>query len=336
MVIVEPKNPENGGRTSVIPISATAGSRPQRESAAGLVTKSVAELLNSEIPPILWAIQGFLPEGLSMLAGMPKLGKSWLSLYLALAVARGDRVWGRFLAEAGDVLYLALEDSERRLKDRLRHLLGHRGCPDSLRYSVACRPLNNGGIGDLRRQIEQMDRPRLIVIDTLAAAHAYQETKGSLYKSEYDLLRPLQQLAVAAHVAILLVHHTRKAESDDPLKMINGTNGLGGAVDQCLILQGKPGTPRADLVVKGRDVDTVELPLQFVDCRWSLSGKPPRRKLPEPQKKIWDAMRDAGKACKPKEIAELTGLKANLVRSNLCRMVDRKVVKKVTYGRYSL
>ena len=70
------------------------------------------ELLRKELPPPEWVLQDMLPVGLALLAGAPKVGKSWFALDLA-----------RQIVDTGhDCLYLSLEDNERRLKSRLESL----------------------------------------------------------------------------------------------------------------------------------------------------------------------------------------------------------------------
>src|SRR5258708_19570344 len=75
-------------------------------------------LLQKELPPVKWAIPGILPEGLTLLCGKPKMGKSWLVLGFALGIACGGYVLGKVNVEQGYVLYLSLEDNERRLQRR--------------------------------------------------------------------------------------------------------------------------------------------------------------------------------------------------------------------------
>lgn len=72
-------------------------------------------ILANETEPIMWAVDDFLPVGLSVLTGGAKVGKSYLALNIALGVATGGRILGHFDAVKGGVLYLALEDTMRRL-----------------------------------------------------------------------------------------------------------------------------------------------------------------------------------------------------------------------------
>ena len=105
-----------------------------------------ADLLAKGLPEHRWAVRDVLPEGVALLVGRPKIGKSWLALNLALAIASGGYALGRIRVEAGDVLYLSLEDNERRLKARLTSILGKDQCPDRLTLSTAWPRLDDRGL----------------------------------------------------------------------------------------------------------------------------------------------------------------------------------------------
>src|ERR1700674_538103 len=103
----------------------------------GPVFIKASELLKKVLPEHRWAVRGVLAEGLGLLVGRPKIGKSWLALNVAVAIASGGRALGQIPVEAGDVLYLALEDNERRLRSRLTSILGNDACPDRLTLSTS-------------------------------------------------------------------------------------------------------------------------------------------------------------------------------------------------------
>src|SRR5215208_1743774 len=77
---------------------------------------SAADLLEMDLPPIKWTIPEILPEGVTILAGKAKIGKSFLAFGLCVAVATGGEALGKIPVGRGDVLYVALEDNQRRLK----------------------------------------------------------------------------------------------------------------------------------------------------------------------------------------------------------------------------
>src|SRR6185437_183029 len=107
------------------------------------------ELMAAEFPPVRWAVPGLIAEGVNLLAGPPKVGKSWLSLGLALSVAAGTPALGSVEVEAGPVLYLALEDTPRRLQSRMRKILDGRRAPHGLTLATTCPPLPEGGAANI-------------------------------------------------------------------------------------------------------------------------------------------------------------------------------------------
>ena len=78
-------------------------------------------LMDARLPKRSFCVETLLPEGISMLGGAPKVGTSWMVLFLALQVAKGEPLWN-LPTKQGTVLYLALEDSQSRLQDRLNRL----------------------------------------------------------------------------------------------------------------------------------------------------------------------------------------------------------------------
>jgi hypothetical protein len=105
---------------------------------------SASELLNAEFKAPRFAVDGLIPEGLAFMCGAPKLGKSWLALGLSIAVAGGGMALGSVQVERGETLYLALEDSPRRLQSRLRILLADDHAPHGLQIETAWPRLNEG------------------------------------------------------------------------------------------------------------------------------------------------------------------------------------------------
>ena len=108
---------------------------------------SLRDLLSWELPPVRWAVPEILPEGLTLLAGKPKLGKSWLALSLALSIAAGGVALGKQPVAQGDVLYLALEENARRLQARARQLLASMTeVPAGMEFALDWPRLAEGGL----------------------------------------------------------------------------------------------------------------------------------------------------------------------------------------------
>jgi hypothetical protein len=228
------------------------------------------ELMALVLPEPRWAVPGVVPEGLSIFSGRPKQGKSWLMMATAIAVASGGKALGRLEVQVGDVLYLALEDSAKRLQQRLDQLLDGAEPPEHLHIA---REWPRGDIAQLEVWLQAHPDRRLVVIDTLGRFRP--RPKGDRgYAEDYDDLEPLQKLAVKYQVAIVVIHHHRKLAADDWIDTITGTLGLAAAADCLLGLFRVRGESQAVLKVTGRDVEDQELGLSFDPSRgtWALLG----------------------------------------------------------------
>ena len=299
-----------------------------------LDTTRASDLQAMEFPPIEWIIPGYVVEGLTILAGKPKLGKSWLALDWALATAYGGIACGSIRCEEGDVLYLALEDNKRRLKSRMQQLLPDGVWPDRLELITNFRRLNEGGLDDLRDWIRSAERPRLIVIDTLVCVRPARGSKDNPYETDYAALAPLQELAGETNVAIVVVHHVRKLESDDPLDTVSGTTGLTGAADSILIL--RRDAQGMTLYGRGRDIDEIENAMEFdpTTGRWAILGLAAEIRKSDERLAIIAALKEAGSALSPNEIAGATNMKDGNVRFLLHKMSLAGEVQKDGRGRY--
>jgi predicted ATP-dependent serine protease len=131
---------------------------------------TAADLQRMEFPPIKYVVSNYVGEGLTILAGAPKIGKSWLALDFAIAVASGGSCMGHLPAQQGDVLYLALEDNRRRLKSRLKRLMPSQGSwPTNLTFHTQWLLPDQGGIENIRAWAPAAKTPRLVIIDVLAS-----------------------------------------------------------------------------------------------------------------------------------------------------------------------
>ena len=175
-----------------------------------------------------WVVPGMVPEGVALLAGKPKLGKSWLAMGLCVAVASGGVAFGNVRVEKGSALYLALEDNERRLQFRLKKILARTEVPDGLHYSVECPRLDEGGVEAVEGWLRSRPDARLVVIDTLAKIRPRQRRGANAYQEDYEALEALLPLAARHNVAVLVVHHLRKMAASDPLDEVNSSIGLTG------------------------------------------------------------------------------------------------------------
>ncbi|MFO0867106.1 MAG: AAA family ATPase [Gemmataceae bacterium] len=204
------------------------------------------ELIGKTFEETRWAVEGLLPEGLTVLAGPPKLGKSWLVLLVALAVASGTKSLGRFGCPRGDVLYLALEDTPRRMQSRLQKILRRtHGSAQGLFLEYACPLLGQGLESHLRGWMQEHPETRLIVIDTLAKVRPPRGRNEEPYAADYRVMTSLKAIADECRTSLVVITHTRKQADADPLAEVSGTMGLTGAADAILVLKRERG--RADV-----------------------------------------------------------------------------------------
>lgn len=228
-----------------------------------LTTISALDLERKTIPPITWIAQGLLPTGLAIWASPPKLGKSWLALLLALSVAVGGRFLGCICCKCA-VLYAALEDSERRIKDRMQKILGPVPPPDNLYFTTQAPTLDTGLVDALEAYVKQYPQIQLVIIDTLQKVRGISSGRD-VYGKDYADVGALKKFADSHNICVVLVHHLRKMGDDsDPFNRISGTSGISGAADSMWVLhKEKRGDETATLNITGRDVEECELVLQF-------------------------------------------------------------------------
>lgn len=202
----------------------------------------------SSRPPI---IGGLLYPGTYLLAGAPKVGKSFLVAQLAFHISTGQPLWD-FPVQKSTVLYLALEDDYRRLQDRMFRMFGVEST-EHLHFATCAKQVGSGLEEQLELFLHEHPDTRLIIIDTLQKVR---ELGGEAYSyaGDYEIVGKLKTFADKHGICLLLVHHTRKQPASDKFEMISGTTGLLGCADGAFILQKERGTTmNGTLDVVGRD-----------------------------------------------------------------------------------
>lgn len=293
------------------------------------------ELMAATFPPPAWAVPGLIAEGVNVLAGAPKAGKSWLALGLGLTVAAGGRAFDRIDVEAGPVLYLALEDTPRRLQDRMRRMLDGNAAPAGLTLDTHCPPLPAGGIDHIGDWIERHPGARLVIIDVFAKIRGNPAPGVQAYDADYAAVGRAKKIADHYGIAMILVHHVRKAAAEDFLAEVSGTNGIAGAADAVLVLKRTRGKADGALHVTGRDIDESEHALSFDSTRgaWTmLDGPAHEHFLHDTRARIAQLVRQRA-GLTPKQIAEALDLKETTVRSTCRRMADDDQIRG-TAGKY--
>jgi hypothetical protein len=298
---------------------------------------TAAELLGQTFPRPRWAVENLIPEGVMLLAGAPKIGKSWLALGLCVAVASGGKALGSVDTVKGSALYLALEDTPRRLQARLRQVLGDDAPPDRLTLAIQWPLLPAGGADQLAEWLESHDDARLVVIDVFERIRGPQPNGTSAYTADYVAVRRVKELADRYNVAIILIHHMRKMTSGDFLNEVSGTLGLSGAADTIAVLKRSRGEFDGILSITGRDVEENEYAMKFANDlgAWQLMGPADDYNLADTRRQLLAYLRSRGdQGARPKETAEATGIDHDLTKKTLGRMADDQQVSTDGHGRY--
>ena len=214
-------------------------------------------LMSLPLTPLNFVVDTLLSQGLHILAGSPKVGKSWLALWLAVTVAKGEPVWN-MTTRQGTTLYLCLEDSVLRIQNRLFEIT--EDAPDSVHFCTECALIGQG----LEEQVDAFVAAHpdtvLVIIDTLQMVRPVHD---ATYANDYRDLSVLKRLADKQGIAILLIHHLRKEKAEDVFHRISGTTAISGAVDSSFTLvEEKRGSSRARLTCVGRDIEYRELELR--------------------------------------------------------------------------
>jgi hypothetical protein len=235
---------------------------------SGVVT--AAELSHKNFPELVEFVAGIIQEGFGIVAGPPKLGKSWFTLVVALAVAAGGHAFGKLKCEPRPVLLLALEDSERRLQTRIKAVYGSDIPPHKLHI------LTRVGPGLLIPTISAwlLHHPTgLVILDTLGRARQQRRPGADAYLEDYKAGVELKNIVDAFPGSALLgVHHTRKAASGDFVDDLSGTLGLAGSADYVLVLRRPRQSNDATLQITGRDAPEGEYAFTVEGGRWILAG----------------------------------------------------------------
>ena len=182
-----------------------------------LCTIDANTLQSVDYEPISFLVEDLLPPGLHLLAGAPKIGKSWLALWLCLQVAQGKPLWN-FSTRPCEVLYLCLEDSFQRIQSRLFDLT--EDAPSTLHFAVMSEQLHNGLVDQMEQFLQEHPATGLVVIDTLQRIRST-GNEANPYANDYRDIGVLKALADRYRIGVLLVHHLRKMNDDDPMNMIS-------------------------------------------------------------------------------------------------------------------
>jgi hypothetical protein len=252
------------------------------------------QLQTMTFPPLATYIDGLILEGLTVLGGKPKLGKSWWGLRAAVTIATGGIAFGNpaRAVTAAPVLYLALEDGPARLQDRLAHLLAPgEPWPDALTVADRWPRFDAGGLGMLAEAVDQ-DGYRVVVVDTLGRVRSPRAGRGDAYLEDTKAIAAVHDLArERPGLAVVLIHHNRKADHpDDYIDALSGTTGITGAADHVAVLQRSRGEADAVLRFTSRDAAEHDTAFGFDGYGWTELGPAAEHDLSKARAAVLDAL----------------------------------------------
>ena len=301
----------------------------------------MASLKDYEPGPTEWIVEPLIPVGFSLLAGRPKLGKSYLILDAAANTANGDQVATSFPTEQTGVLYLAFEDD----RDRIRRRLDDIGIAPE-RFPANCRaytdwPTGKAGTKRLDDYLSKHPDTKLVLIDTLQ--HILDPTQEEGYRVTTAELRPLRDLTRKHRVAIVGVLHTRKAkaikdENYDPLDFDNiiGSRAYSAVADALIMMYRVQGEKHGRLAVTGRDMPDTVFNAAFENRRWTFKTVERKQTIRKQVLELFEQHCEA--IYTPLDVCHRLGLAPaehhTAMKQRLRRMLSEGIIEQPEYGKY--
>lgn len=305
-----------------------------------VVSINAQELRTKKFNPVKWVVPGLIPTGLTVLAAPPKTGKSLFGFHLSIASAIGGCALGKIDVPKGDVLYLALEDTERRLQERILGSDIPEDCDLSrLTFTTECPRQDEGGMKVLRDWLQTHKNASLIFIDTLQKFRKLSNGKLNVYAEDYECMSQLKKLADEFNVAIVVIHHLKKTSrksmiEDDWLTQLSGSMAISGAADTILILDRPRTSTHGTLKITGRDVEEKELSLKLDGFGWCIEGDKSVL-MPSWKKVIYDYLK-THEYITPGALSDEAHISIEAARKQLQRACDDALIKRLEHGMYAL
>jgi len=329
-------------KTGPLPESPAQEPGQKKEEYPPLVGFTLKELMAEEFPPIKYLIQDILPEGLTILAGKPKIGKSIFALNISLSIAKGCTTLGKLSTEKTNVAYFALEDHKRRLKKRtlpnLNQMIQDKeDIPDNFTFFNSLLPLQKGGFEQLNSYLDLHPEVKFIVIDTIGRVKN-PSYKGNCYEVDTQLYSKIHEIYLKKNVSVLVITHTKKQEAIDFVDNVTGSSGGTGVADTVLVLSKNRSEKEAVLKVTGRDIDDVEdlaLRLNGDLFSWEIMGEAGFVNMSKSRQQIIDILKRRG-ATQVKDLVYLTGKSRQNIQNMLLAMEEERKLIKVSLGNYDI
>jgi hypothetical protein len=299
-----------------------------------------------DFPPLRYAVPGIIPEGSTLLVGPPKIGKSWMVLAWALAKAAGGIALSSIKVDPAPVLYLALEDGDRRMQDRCRTLL--QGEPIPAAFDYLTRVEAGRVVETISAWLKRHPGAApLVILDTLGKVMPPAIAGESSYQRDYRIGTALKHIAESEPgAAVLTNHHDRKATAEDFVDAVSGTHGLAGAADTTVVIVRARNDQDGLLKVTGRDIPEGEYAVTFTGSDWRLDGadldaaaRTARTRavsagLGDRSAEVVDIVNRHPDGIGPTAVAELLGIEPKHAGTYLARLTDAGRIAKPGRGIY--
>lgn len=295
------------------------------------------DLQCSEFPQPTFVIPGLVPEGVTILAGKPKVGKSLLTYNLGLSVAGGQSAFGVIPVNQGEVLYLALEEIPSRLKAKIAKMRGATAPTNRIHFAFHWPRVDEGGLERLEEWLKDHSGVKFVVIDTFARFRSWKASHAG-YDRDYGAVSMIKKLADEKAIAIVLINHLRKASAQDQMDLVMGSVGITGAADSVMILTRERLGSQSELFVSGRDIEEASLALQFnSDClAWTIIGQAGEYRISRERQEVFQLLKSADGPIKLGQIASDLGKKRPIVHKHLQALVKCGSVEQPRYGEYQI
>jgi len=290
------------------------------------------ELIAQTMPELIWIVPGLIPEGVMVLGGRPKTGKSQLALDIGLTVARGGKAFGTIQVEQRQVLYFPMEDTHRRLQ---MFVIKKQGSASTghIHFARSGPKPGESVTKFLEKHIANITDLKLIVLDTLGK---FCGCRGiSSYKESYSQLAELKAVADKHHLALIVVHHTTKGKVKDAFDSVMGSTGITAACDTVAVLSRERGQNEGSLTISGREVQENVFAMQFESetLSWKLIG-PAEAPMSEERREVLELLRGADKEMKLKDIGKALCKKGPVLFKHLEGLIECGLVEKPRHGFY--
>jgi len=295
-------------------------------------TWTIQELINTDFPEPKFLVPGIIAEGTTIIAGRPKIGKSWMVLQLTYCLSLGLEVFGTLPTEKSRVLYLALEDTPRRLKSRLKK---QGVLPSGGGHILTQWSTDGTGILWLHKWMETYPDTKLIIIDTLQKFAMIKDSNS--YSETYNAVSGIKSFGDQYGISVIIITHLTKAETDDYLINVMGSTGITGTVDNVIVLQKKRGESDAVLKGSGRDLEEFEIALKFDTscCQWQVIGDAREVADSKARQDIIDLLKKSDDSMTPKDISAALSKNESTIKNLLSKMVIDGQIRKTDRGRYT-